>query len=62
MKLNIKQIAKAQIQIISLIIIIASSLCTSCEDPCKVCQQAVYQLKFQGVADCQFSKCPGLVI
>jgi hypothetical protein len=28
---------------------------TSCENSCQVCQRVVYQLKFQGIADCESS-------
>lgn len=37
--------------------LLASNLHSKCDNPCVACQRAVYQLKFQQIADCGNSHC-----
>lgn len=43
--------------IVTMIISDAPNLKENCDNPCTVCQRAVYQLKFQQKADCGGSRC-----
>ncbi len=50
--------------IVSIILLVGSINCegkSHCENPCLVCQKAIYKLKFQKSAGCSTSRCKSTV-